>query len=160
MTFTAVLLIHWLSSHIKVDTIQTRSNTNKQEKSIPLIPDYFSPPSKRGGKNKMHLLSRTKSFLGDKHEKFNIFSPNEPSYFSTIRIFLQRRLLLFLQNIWFLCNFIQMLLAPNTIRTKLQQYCLDLKSEARHPGVSSLSALQSSYSLSAQTSVARWKLTR
>lgn len=131
-----------------------RRKKNKQEKSISLILDYFSPSSKRGGQNKTHLFSRAKSSLVAKRQKLKVFPQNKSSCYRIKHIFPPGRLLHFLPNVWFLCNFVQKLLAPTTTRAKLQEYCLDLESGVCHPSISSLSILQSSYSLSIQTSVA------
>lgn len=149
ITFTAVLLIFQLT-HCGYDIEKQKREKNKQEKSIPLIPDYFSPSCKRGSQSKMHLLSKTKSCLGAKQQKLRIFPLQINLHISELNAFPLR----VGYYIWFLCNFVQKLLAPTTIRTKLQEYCHDLKSGVCHPSISSLSILQNSYSLSIQTSVA------
>jgi len=151
-TSILVKLAHWGG----YDTEKQQKEKTKA-KSITLIPNSFWPSSTREGQIKMYLFYRTKSLLGATHQKLKILPPNKSPYFRIKHIFPQSRLLHLLPNIWFLCNFVQKLLAPTTIRTKLQEYWLDLISGVRHPSISSLSILQSSYSLSVQTSVACWK---
>lgn len=95
---------------------QQKEEKNKQEKWIPLTLDYFSPSYKRRGQNEALLLSRAKSLLGDKHPKTKTSSQIKHS-------FPQSKLLHFLSNVWFPCNFVQKFLEPTTLRTNL-----DLKS--------------------------------
>lgn len=119
-------LPHWGDCDID----KQQQNKKKIQKILyQLLPDYFTLSSIRGGQNKKHFLSRTtKSFLGTKHQKLKIFLQNTSSYFRIKHFPPHSRLLHLLPNIWFLCNFVQKLLASTTMRTKRILYWSQIRS--------------------------------